>query len=77
MVYKFFDEKSGDIQLTHTGVGIGISENQQIANELHQPIIRKFEKWKVHSSYRDNIWGAGIVDLQLISKYNNWGRFFL
>ena len=31
--------------------------NQQLAKELHKPIIRKYEKEKVYSSYEDNIWG--------------------
>ena len=35
MVYKFFDKK--------TCVGaIAISQNEQLAEELHKPIIRKF-----------------------------------
>ena len=30
------------------------SGNQQLAEELHEPIIRKFGKWKVYSSFTDN-----------------------
>ena len=37
--------------------------------ELHTPIIRKFEKRKVHFSFIDHIWGADLADRQLISKY--------
>ena len=37
MVYKFFDRKSNG-----SGVKNEIKENQQLANELHKPIIRKF-----------------------------------
>ena len=38
MVYKFFDKKS-------KGSGIVTNKpNYQLANELHKPIIRKFEK---------------------------------
>ena len=33
---------------------------QQLAEELHKPIIRKFKKRNVHSSFIDNIW---VVDL--------------
>ena len=29
--------------------------NNEIAEELHKPIFRKFEKIKVHSSFIDNI----------------------
>ena len=46
--------------------------NQQSAEELHKPIIKKVEKRKVYSSFKDNIWG---VDLdQLRSKYNKGFR---
>ena len=68
MVYKFFDKKLK---------GIGIKENQQVANELHKPIVRLFKKRKVHSSLKDNIWGVDLADRQLISKYNNGFRYFL
>ena len=52
-------------------------ENQQLTGELHKPIIRKFKKRKVHSSFNDNIWGIALVDMQLISKYNKGTRFLL
>ena len=48
MVYKFFDKKS-------KGCGIVNESNYQLANELHKPIIRKFEKRKFYSYFRDNI----------------------
>ena len=41
-----------------------------MANELHKPIIRKFKKRKVYSSFRDNIWGVDLADMQWLSKYN-------
>ena len=50
--------------------------SQELAEELHKPIITKFEKWKVYSSFIGNSWGADIVDLQLISKFNKGFRFF-
>ena len=43
--------------------------NQQLAEELHKPIIRKFERKKVYSSFKDNIWGVNLAHLQLISRY--------
>ena len=54
-----------------------IKQNIQLADELHKPIIRKFEKRKVYSSFRDNIWGADLADMQLISKFNKGFRFLL
>ena len=47
-----------------------IKENSELANELHQSIIRKFKKRKVYSSFKDNIWGVDLADMQLISEYN-------
>ena len=49
----------------------------QLPKELHKPIIRKFEKRKVHSSFRNNIWGADIADMKLFSKFNKGFRFLL
>ena len=70
MVYKFFDKKS-------SGSGIINEANHQLANELHQPIIRKFKKRKVYSSYRDNIWGIDLADMQSLSRYNKGTKHLL
>ena len=61
MAYKFFDNKS-------SGSGINNGSNYQLANELHKPIIKKFKKRKVYSSFKDNIWGADLADMQSLSK---------
>ena len=47
MVYKFFDKKT---------TGGGFKFMQQLAEELHKPIIRKFKKRKIYSAFKDNIW---------------------
>ena len=70
MVHKFFDKKSG-------GSGILNEPNYQLADELHKPIIRKFKKKKVYSSFRDNIWGIYLADMQLLSKYNKGNKYLL
>ena len=57
MVYKFFYKKSQE-----SGLGSN-KENMQLADELHKPIIRKFEKIKLHSSFRDNIGGVDLADM--------------
>ena len=51
--------------------------NQQLAHELHKLIIRKSKRCKVYSYFKDNIWGADLADMQLISKYNKGIRFLL
>ena len=49
MVYKFFDKKPEGSRIANN------NKNMQLADELHKPIIRKFKKRKVYSSFRDNI----------------------
>ena len=41
-----------------------------LADELHKPIIKKFDKRKVYSQFKDNIWGVDIADMQSLSKKN-------
>ena len=50
---------------------------QGLAKELYKPIIGKFNKIKVQSPFIDNIWGADLADMELISKYNKGFRFLL
>ena len=57
MVYNFFDKRS-----TGSGITNDIKQNQQLLNELHKSIIRKFRKIKVYSSFKVNIWGADLAD---------------
>ena len=49
--------------------------NKKLAEELHKPITRKFKKRKVYLIFIDNIWGADLADMQLISKFNKGIRF--
>ena len=51
--------------------------NQQLANELHKPIYKKFKRRKVNSSFKNIIWDVDLVDMQLISKYNKEIRYIL
>ena len=76
MVYKFFDKKSAGSGTKHVNAKI-TPQNQQLAKELHKPIIRKFEKRKVHAALKDNIWGTDLADIQLLSRYNKVIRFLL
>ena len=48
-----------------------------MANELHKPIIRKFKKRKVYSSFIDNIWGADLADMQSLSKHSKGIKYLL
>ena len=70
LVYRLFDKKS-------KGSGIKSMPNQQLANELRNPIIKKNRKRRVYSSFKDNIWGVDLADIQLISQCNKRIRHLL
>ena len=76
MVYKFFDKKPKGSGVKHVNTKLK-PQNQQLAEEFHNPIIRKFEKRKVHAAFKDNIWGPDLADMQLLSRYNKGIRFLL
>ena len=49
---------------------------QELSEELHKPIIRKFMKIKIQSPFVDNIWGTDLADIQLLSKFNKEIHFY-
>ena len=71
MVYNFFDKKS-------KGSGITTNEfNYQLANELRKPVIKKFNKRKVYSSFNDKISGVDLADMESLSKFNKRFKYLL
>ena len=79
MVFKFFDKKS-------TGVGIARDTTKSsslarsssiLADECHKPIIRKFNKRKVYSQFKDNIWGVDLADMQSLNRKNKGIKYLL
>ena len=71
MVCKFFDEKTSGSSIKNE---IFLIKNylKNYTNQL--PIIRNFNKRK-DWPFIDNIWGADLADMQLISKRNRGFRF--
>ena len=67
MAYKFFDKKS---------MGSGVKKLKDtvnpssliLADELHKPVLKKFNKRKVYSQFKDNIWEVDLADMQSLSK---------
>ena len=65
------------IKTSGSGIKTENMSDLQLAEQLHEPIIRKFNKRKVQSPFIDNVWGADLADTQLISKFNKGIRFLL
>ena len=75
MVYKFFDKKF---------MGSGTAKSSSLersslnkADELHKPVIKKFNKRKVYFPFKDNIWGVDLADMQSLSKKNKGIKYLL
>ena len=51
--------------------------NKILAEELHKPVIKKFNKRKVYSQFKDNIWGVDLADMQSLSKKNKSIKYLL
>ena len=50
------------------GSGMAKSSSLILADEFHEPVIKKFIKRKVYSQFKDNIWGVDLADMQSLSK---------
>ena len=90
MVYKFFDSKvapldkkamSDKSNAKHTAKPSSLERtkefNKILAEELHKPVIKKINKRKVYSQFRDNIWGVDLADMQSLSKKNKGIKYLL
>ena len=72
MIYKFLDKKTSVSDIKNENIS-----NKELAEELHKPINRKFNKRKIHPPFIDNIRGVDLADMQLISKCNKGFKFLL
>ena len=85
MVYKLFDKKSTaePSSLKRTGSGFKKLKNTTkpsssiLADELHKPIIGKFNKRKVYWQFKDNIWGVDLADMQSLGRKNKGIKYLL
>ena len=78
MVYKFFDKKSAaePSSLERMGSGIARDSSSILADKLHKP-IKKFNKRKVYSQFKDNIWGVDLADMQSLCRKNKGIKYLL
>ena len=67
MIYKFFDKKTGS----------GASVNEELAEELHKPVIKKFNSRRVYVRFKDIIWAADLAEMGSLSSKNKNVRYLL
>jgi len=49
----------------------------QLANELHRPVVKRFRKRKVYVGGIDEIWAADLVDMAVFAKDNDGVKYLL
>ena len=54
-----------------------IKWSDQLAVELHRPVVKRFRKRIVVAHGIDIIWAADLVDMQAFSKFNNGVKYLL
>ena len=76
MVCNFFVKKTygSDVQSMSNECPSDLAM-EQLAEELHKSIIRKFKERKVYSPFKDT--SADLADMQIIRKFNKGFRFLL
>ena len=86
MAYKSFDKKSTAQPSYLERMGSGIKKDMKkskarssliLADELHKPVIKKFNKRKVFSQFKDNIWEVDLADMQSLSRKNKRIKYLL
>ena len=51
--------------------------NEQLAEKLHKPVIKKFQRRKVYSRFKGNIWVAGLVEMESLSSKNKNVKYLI
>ena len=59
------------------GSGIKKDSSSILADELRKPVIEKFNKIKVYSQFKDNIWGVDLAHMKSLSKKNKRIKYLL
>ena len=67
MVCKFCDKKTES----------GMTVNEQLAEESHEPVMKKFKRRKVYARFKDNIWAADLAEMGSLSSKNENIKYLL
>ena len=57
--------------------GSGISVYEQLPEELHKPVIRRFKRRKAYARFKGNIWAADLAVMESLSSKNKNVKYLL
>ena len=72
MVYKLLT-RFGAITISKAGANI----NEELAQELGKPVIKKFKGRKMCTRFKDNIWAANLAEMGSYSSKNGGVEYLL
>ena len=55
----------------------GVSVNEELAEELHKTVIKKFKKRRVYTIFKDNIWVADLAEMESWRSKNKNIKYLL
>ena len=61
MLYKFFGKKTE----------LGLSVNEELAEELHKQVIKELKRRKVYAKFKHNILAADLNKMESLSSFNH------
>ena len=69
MVYSDFDEKTVSAAIVTNKAGASI--NEDLAQKLLKPVIKKFKRKEDYARFKDNIWSAHLAEMGSLTP-KNW-----
>ena len=67
MIYNSFNKK----------IGSRVSANEQLTEELHRPVAKTFKRRKIYARFKDNIWAADLIKMELLSSKKKNVKYLL
>ena len=58
-------------------LGMGVHWTNQLTNELHKPVRRRFDKRNVFAKQVGDIWAGDLVDMTPFSRSNKGFKYLL
>ena len=68
MVYSDFDEKIVSAAIVTNKAGASI--NEDLAQKLLKPVIKKFKRKEDYARFKDNIWSAHLAEMGSLTPKN-------
>ena len=56
---------------------MGANVNEELAQKLHKPVIKKYKRRRAYGRFKDNLWAADLAEIGRLSSKNRSFRHLL